>query len=132
MEYLKGALFAAIGIAILLVVGCVGILHFGPGSERDALNRLSMQLKDPESAKFENVVLSHVLVCGQVNSKNSMGGYVGYKRFIADRYGTEFETYFESDERGDHFIAELWDEYCKPDADSKLDQVRKSLGLLLN
>lgn len=131
MEYLKGALFAAIGIAILLFVGCLGILHFGPGSERDALNRLSEQLKDPSSAQFKDVVLSHVYVCGQVNSKNSMGGYVGFKHFMADRYGNEFETYFESDERGDHFIASLWGEFCQPDADSKLDQVRKSLGLII-
>lgn len=131
MEYLKGAFFAAIGIAIFLVVGCFGILHFGPGSERDALNRLGAQLKDPESAQFKDVVLSHVYVCGQVNSKNSMGGYVGYKRFMADRYGNEFETYFESEARGDHFIATLWDEFCKPDADSKLDQVRKSLGIII-
>jgi hypothetical protein len=41
-------------------------------------------LKDPTSAEFRNekITKSGVL-CGEVNSKNSMGGYVGFKRYIA-------------------------------------------------
>lgn len=38
-------------------------------------------LKDPDSAKFRN----QYGVCGEVNAKNAMGGYVGYRRFIAAR-----------------------------------------------
>jgi hypothetical protein len=40
-------------------------------------------LKDPESAKFRNIVVVRDSVCGEINAKNSMGGYVGYKRFFA-------------------------------------------------
>jgi hypothetical protein len=42
-------------------------------------------LKDPSSAQFEDVKGGEVngdpTVCGKVNAKNAMGGYVGFKRF---------------------------------------------------
>lgn len=44
-------------------------------------------LKDPGSAQFKNVRLAPFgtgkVVCGEVNAKNSYGGYVGYTRFVA-------------------------------------------------
>lgn len=44
-------------------------------------------LKDPDSAKFRNVAVkdfgSLKVVCGEVNGKNSYGGYVGFKRFVS-------------------------------------------------
>ncbi len=40
-------------------------------------------LKDPDSAKFRDEVLHRDALCGQVNAKNSMGGYTGYRRFVA-------------------------------------------------
>lgn len=44
-------------------------------------------LKDPSSAQFKDVRIVKVpegkVVCGQVNAKNSYGGYAGYKYFIA-------------------------------------------------
>lgn len=47
------------------------------------------RLKDPESAKFRDITAVEVggtiVVCGQVNAKNAMGGYTGFKRFIWDR-----------------------------------------------
>lgn len=40
-------------------------------------------LTDPFSAKFKNVEsFADGVVCGQVNAKNKMGGYVGFKDFI--------------------------------------------------
>lgn len=40
-------------------------------------------MKDPESVRFRNVrVFRGVAVCGEVNAKNSYGGYVGFKRFF--------------------------------------------------
>lgn len=43
------------------------------------------QLVDPESARFRNETQNEALniYCGEVNSKNRMGGYVGWKRYIA-------------------------------------------------
>jgi len=49
-------------------------------------------LKDPGSAEFRN---QHGL-CGEVNSKNSFGGYVGFRRFIA---ATKEMVVFENDGR---------------------------------
>ncbi|MGE0347705.1 hypothetical protein [Hydrogenophaga sp.] len=45
-------------------------------------------LKDPASTQFRDVrVVSHAdgsLVCGELNSKNSYGGYAGFVYFIAN------------------------------------------------
>lgn len=44
---------------------------------------LMTYLKDPLSAQFRNEhVAPSGALCGEVNSKNSMGGYVGFKRYI--------------------------------------------------
>lgn len=44
-------------------------------------------LKDPESARFRGVAIKtyngNRIVCGEVNAKNSYGGYVGYEPFVA-------------------------------------------------
>lgn len=47
--------------------------------------RLIGVLKDPQSAQLrdQSWVPSTMTLCGQVNAKNSFGGYVGFKRFIA-------------------------------------------------
>lgn len=46
-------------------------------------------LKDPASAQWQNEVLSpdQSTQCGEVNAKNSMGGYVGFKRYISNHTG---------------------------------------------
>ena len=53
-----------------------------------AKSLVSQQLKDPESAKFRNVFYavsdsypSTPYVCGEVNARNSYGGYAGYSWF---------------------------------------------------
>lgn len=55
------------------------------------------QLNDPDSAQFRN--LKYVgnwtakggLLCGQVNAKNAMGGYVGYSWFEASLKSVSIE-----------------------------------------
>ena len=45
---------------------------------------LSNTLKDPSSARFERVYIAagpRPVVCGEVNAKNSLGGYTGLRRF---------------------------------------------------
>lgn len=43
-------------------------------------------LKDPASAQFRNVrlvqYLDGVVICGEINGKNSYGGYVGFRDFV--------------------------------------------------
>lgn len=54
----------------------------------DAKNNVVAAVKDSDSAKFRNLFVSNSggslwALCGLVNSKNSFGGYTGYKRFVA-------------------------------------------------
>lgn len=64
------------------------------------------QLRDPASAQFREVRVRSVpadasgagnltpggkVVCGEVNVKNAHGGYVGFKRFIADLEGEDVQ-----------------------------------------
>lgn len=54
-------------------------------------------LKDPDSAKFKNIRMMDYdggkILCGEINAKNSYGGYVGYKRFVA---GTSAATIYST------------------------------------
>ena len=68
-------------------------------------------LNDPDSAKFRHVFISPKgrAVCGEVNAKNKMGGYVGFKRFIVARDQTGMED-------DDTYFAEThWQERCVDD-----------------
>jgi hypothetical protein len=42
-------------------------------------------LKDPASAQYKSEFISSdkTIVCGEVNAKNSLGGYVGFKRYLS-------------------------------------------------
>ena len=51
-------------------------------------------LKDPDSAKFRGVRFypKSGAGCGEVNAKNSMGGYIGFSSFVAPKNGpVQFE-----------------------------------------
>lgn len=46
------------------------------------------KIKDPDSARFRSVYFHQgtdgiPVTCGEVNSKNSFGGYTGYQRFVS-------------------------------------------------
>lgn len=53
------------------------------------------QLKDPVSAQLRNVRLAQhpkgKVVCGEINGKNSYGGYVGFKVFAASPLGATIQ-----------------------------------------
>jgi hypothetical protein len=57
---------------------------------------ITASLKDPGSAMFRYVKLKKFgdgeVVCGEVNAKNSYGGYVGFKRFVAGITDAKIET----------------------------------------
>lgn len=56
---------------------------------RPLLDQVRQQLNDPESAQFRNVRLfsdwtpGNSALCGEVNAKNKMGGYVGFQHFTS-------------------------------------------------
>ena len=69
-------------------------------------------LIDPDSAKFKNVIFVLTVnrtpfACGEVNSKNSMGGYTGYKRFITA--GLKEYTFLQGEKEG---FNEYWKQVC--------------------
>ena len=83
---------------------------------KSVLSRLS----EPDSARFSNVKVVQQpsgtkAVCGEVNSKNKMGGYAGYVRFISA--GTPELTWM-SDELAD--MKGAWAELCSGSATAKL------------
>lgn len=51
---------------------------------------ITARFKDPDSAKFRSLYISNKALptlCGEVNAKNSYGGYVGYRGFIYNEAG---------------------------------------------
>jgi hypothetical protein len=80
-----GALLAAL-VFISFLSGC------GKSKQElrieDLEKRISATLTDPGSAQFRNVQLSQdqKYLCGEINGKNKLGGYVGFKDFaVSDR-----------------------------------------------
>ncbi len=68
------------------------------------------RLKDPDSATFRGQVIGRSgIPCGEVNSKNSFGGYSGFTRYAASGGGTVF---FEEDlTRGE--FQKVWNQLCR-------------------
>ena len=71
--------------------------------------KVRRNLFDPEAAKFRNIKGN----CGEINAKNKMGGYTGYRRFI---YNSETDTVsIEEDSDGFYnskVIDILWEKKC--------------------
>lgn len=64
-----------------------------------AKNAVKENLKDPESATFRKLFLvknqKGEAVCGEVNAKNSYGGYVGFQPFVSSGYSYGVSIYRE-------------------------------------
>lgn len=65
-----------------------------PPSKYEMEIYLEQALKDADSAKYRNQVIYQdekhqgmFFMCGEVNAKNSFGGYTGFKRFIVSNKG---------------------------------------------
>lgn len=71
--------------------------------------KVRRNLFDPEAAKFRNIKGN----CGEINAKNKMGGYTGYRRFI---YDPKFDTVSIEDENDGLYNPKmmdiLWDKKC--------------------
>lgn len=84
---------------ILLFVSIVGLTNLAFAKEKEspfmqeATINIKNQMKDPESTQFRNLreiqnTLNEKSLCGEINSKNSYGGYVGYMPFSYSKEGT--------------------------------------------
>lgn len=78
--------------ALLVVVIGIYFSTSGNSQERQWAEQgkewVKLKLKDPESAQFRGVHARSgpenlPVTCGEVNSKNSLGGYVGFQRFVS-------------------------------------------------
>lgn len=49
--------------------------------QQKVMEGVSASLVDPESARFRNISIKGDYACGEVNGRNRLGGYVGYKQF---------------------------------------------------
>ncbi len=71
--------------------------------------KVRRNLFDPEAAKFRNIKGN----CGEINAKNKMGGYTGYRRFI---YDPKFDTVSIEDENDGLYNPKmmdiLWGQKC--------------------
>ncbi len=68
------------------------------------------RLKDPNSAEFRNQFIGKKgLPCGEVNAKNSFGGFIGFKRFIVV---SKEMTVMEADMKEGEFETS-WSQICK-------------------
>lgn len=94
---MKRILFAAAALAALASCG-------GHGEAKDAIRKL---LNDPESAQFTDLKNGKNKgdVCGMVNAKNRMGGYVGATPFFYEK-ATETSAIVKAPEDGD--FRSLW------------------------
>lgn len=53
----------------------------------EAKDAVRQQLKDPASARFQNVIRDGRYVCGEYNAKNGYGAYGGFDVFYYDTVG---------------------------------------------
>lgn len=72
--------------------------------QTDSRIALKNYLKDPTSAEIRN----HKGNCGEVNSKNSFGGYSGYRRFIA----SPAIVVIEGENMSSEEFQKAWDKLC--------------------
>lgn len=78
-------------ISLLVLIAAVSLPAVAQEAELKAI--VLGTLKDPDSAQFRNlrVVSGGAALCGEVNAKNSYGGYNGFKSFVADSEGVAWQ-----------------------------------------
>lgn len=103
-------------LAVALLAGCGERTPEQKARSEAAMKEIRLQriskeavtgmLRDPRSAEFRN----QKGICGEVNSKNAFGAYVGFQRYIAasrELVVMERDSGMPSAE-----FAKLWNEVC--------------------
>jgi len=104
-------------VSILPLAALAGC-QFIPGTEASKLAAGEVQVRealtDPESATFRNTSYHGATkaVCGEVNAKNRMGGFVGFTRFYALPGFVRFEGGDLGDEQVPVDFGKLYDDFC--------------------
>ncbi|CUH60213.1 hypothetical protein [Thalassobacter stenotrophicus] len=72
------------------------------------------KMRDPEATRFKDDAVIYqtsagdIIVCGTVNAKNAMGGYVGYKQYYARLRGNTLVSFHVPSEGDDAGIGMKW------------------------
>lgn len=83
---MKKMVFAAVAVVVVMVLSVAGYREHLIGKLRQ---QVLAELNDPLSAQFRNErffsdwTADGSAMCGEVNAKNRMGGYVGFRTFTA-------------------------------------------------
>lgn len=112
------------GILLLAALALAGCDNQADKAIVSAQELLRSTLLDPDSAQFREATFNPATktVCGQVNSKNRLGGYVGFTPFYVVNEAVRIEpdpSYVslgdferEEHERAVSSFASMWDELC--------------------
>lgn len=100
-------------ILIFSLVGCEKDQQQKIDDKRRALdlqvqNIVRGNLKDGESAKFRN---QHEM-CGEVNAKNSFGGYTGFTRYILTSEKLFLENQYQESDYSIKAFQQVWSSTC--------------------
>ena len=76
-----------VGVVIFALVALAAwFVNSKTGRVNEVKAAITEGMRDPSSAQFRAVrKTSGGAVCGEVNAKNAMGGYVGFSRFVVTR-----------------------------------------------
>ena len=92
-------------VAAMLLAGCVNNIEAETKPINDgrvialAKTLIADRMRDPEATRFKNEFSSFqtkqgdYIVCGSLNAKNAMGGYVGYRQFYARIRNNSLEAF---------------------------------------
>lgn len=70
---------------IMAMLACVGLASCGPSPTEKAKELASYDLFDPTSAQFRGLnEVGKNCVSGEINAKNKMGAYIGFRPFLVD------------------------------------------------
>lgn len=107
---------ALVGLAYVSMVG-VPAWAVSPILAYQAENNVRYNLSDPNSAEFRN----KNGMCGEVNSKNKLGGYTGFQRYISAGRTVAF------DDNSDSF-EDLWQLHCVLSDEERAEAISRAVG----
>jgi predicted nucleic acid-binding Zn-ribbon protein len=118
---IKRLIIATVSLGVLVALSWVGYGFYKAEKQKQEIasktakikDHIARTLKDPESAQFEKFLLTDIDgACGYVNAKNSMGGYVGFKRFVVEPDNGKVIFEQEDEEENVMFLIDA-DSFCR-------------------
>jgi len=83
-------------VSVLVLIAIVGFLigneaYRKSKQKKQWMEQVVADFYDPSAAQFRNLRQNYRALCGEVNGKNKMGAYVGFKRFYSGSTGARIE-----------------------------------------